>query len=184
AFCVRLTGRDSSVKVQATEAARTVRFGEFTVNLRTGDVHRSGAPVALQEQPRRILIRLLEAPGAIVTRDELRSCLWTDDTFVDFEHSLNAAVKRLRDALGDSASEPRFIETIPQRGHRFVAPVRPVAGNPAPHAPASRLAAAAAIVVVLASAGSAWLLKTRRLSPGPASRATASDAYDAYLQGV
>src|SRR5262252_9899994 len=103
----RQCGREGPfVHVRATEASLIVCFGEFTANLRTGDVHRKGVPVALQEQPRRILIRLLAAPGTIVTRDELRACLWTDDTFVDFEHSLNAAIKRLRDALGDSASEP------------------------------------------------------------------------------
>jgi len=175
--------KGSFVHVRATEASRTVCFGEFTVSLRTGDVHRRGVPIALQEQPRRILIRLLQAPGTIVTRDELRACLWTDDTFVDFEHSLNAAVKRLRDALGDSASEPRFIETIPQRGHRFIAPVRPVDENPAARAPGFRRTAAVVVVVVLAVAGSTWLLKTARSSPA-APRAIASDAYDAYLQGV
>src|SRR5262245_14603652 len=187
-YCGR---RGSFVHLRATEAPLIVRFGEFTANLRTGDVHRNGAPIPLQEQPRRILIRLLQSPGTIVTRDELRACLWTDDTFVDFEHSLNAAVKRLREALGDSAADPRFIETIPHRGHRFVAPVRAVAGSPAPRLPVVRLAAVAAVIVALALAGeSAWLLMQRRAaSPadrpaGTASHAFASGAYDAYLQGL
>src|SRR6476646_9027994 len=112
------------VDVRAATHPVAVCFGDFDVNLRTGDIRRHLVPIALQEQPLRILIRLLETPGELVTRDELRVRLWSGDTFVDFEHGLNAAIKRLRDALGDSANEPRFIETIPHRGYRFVAPVQ------------------------------------------------------------
>jgi TolB-like protein/DNA-binding winged helix-turn-helix (wHTH) protein/Tfp pilus assembly protein PilF len=99
-----------------------VRFGVFEVDLRSGELRKAGSRVALQEQPFRILVRLLERPGEVVTREQLRQELWPGDTFVDFDHGLNAAVKRLRDALGDSAETPRFIETLPRRGYRFIAP--------------------------------------------------------------
>jgi DNA-binding winged helix-turn-helix (wHTH) protein len=86
-------------------------------------LRRSGVRVAISEQPLRLLEVPVSEPGVVVTRDELRSRLWSADTFVDFEHSLNAAVRRLRDALGDSAEQPRFVETVPKRGYRFIAPV-------------------------------------------------------------
>jgi len=108
-----------------------ILFDRSEVNLRTVDVRRDGAPVALQEQPRRILIRLLEASGEIVLREDLRAELWSAQTFVDFEHSLNAAIRRLRDVLGDSADAPRFVETIPRRGYRFIAPISPVTASDA-----------------------------------------------------
>ena len=100
-----------------------VRFGKFELNLQTGELWRQGRKVKLQEQPLQVLAALLERPGEMVTRDELRSKLWPADTFVDFDHSLNAAIKRLRDALGESADSPVFIETLARRGYRFMAPV-------------------------------------------------------------
>jgi len=100
-----------------------VRFGTFEVNIGTGELRRAGLKVKLQEQPFQVLIALLEQPGELVTREELRSRLWPEDTFVDFDHSLNAAIKRLRDALGESADAPVFIETLARRGYRFIAPV-------------------------------------------------------------
>lgn len=103
--------------------AEVVRFGDLTLDLRSGELMRNGNRLLLPEQPFRILARLVEKPGALVTRDELRRELWADDTFVDFEHSLNAAIKRLREVLGDSATTPRYIETLPRRGYRFIAPV-------------------------------------------------------------
>src|SRR5688572_11549045 len=99
-----------------------VRFGAFEVNLRTGELRKRGVRLALQEQPLRVLSALLERPGEIVSREELRNRLWPNGTFVDFEHSLNAAVRRLRVALGDEAGVPRFIETVQRRGYRFIAP--------------------------------------------------------------
>jgi TolB-like protein len=99
-----------------------VRFGTFEVNLRTGELRKRGIRVALQEQPLRILGALLERPGDIVGRDDLCRRLWPEGTFVDFEHSLNAAVRRLRMTLGDEAEIPRFIETVHKRGYRFIAP--------------------------------------------------------------
>jgi DNA-binding winged helix-turn-helix (wHTH) protein/tetratricopeptide (TPR) repeat protein len=107
----------------ASTTATRVRFAVFEVDLQTGELRKAGVRVALQEQPFRILVRLLEQPGELVTREQLRQELWPDDTFVSFDHGLNAAIKRLRDALGDSAATPRFIETLPRRGYRFIAPL-------------------------------------------------------------
>src|SRR5260221_6963316 len=104
-----------------------ITFGTFEADLQAGELRRNGRKVRLQEQPFQVLTVLLEKPGEIVTREELRNRLWPADTFVDFDHGLNAAVKRLRDALGDSAENPRFVETLARRGYRFVAPV---AGRP------------------------------------------------------
>src|SRR5262245_35607998 len=100
-----------------------VCFGTFKLDLRTGELRKSGVRVNLPEQPFQVLKTLLERPGELVTREELRQRLWAAETFVDFEHGLNATVRRLRDALGDSADVPRFIETLPRRGYRFIAPV-------------------------------------------------------------
>jgi Tol biopolymer transport system component/DNA-binding winged helix-turn-helix (wHTH) protein len=100
-----------------------LRFGMFEVDLRAGELRRNGAKVKLQEQPFQLLTQLLERPGEVITREELRTHLWPADTFVDFDHSLNAAVRRLRDALGDSAENPTFVETVARRGYRFLAPV-------------------------------------------------------------
>lgn len=100
-----------------------IRFGPFEVELEEAVLRKHGIRVKLQAQPFSVLAALLERPGVVVTRDELRKRLWPEDTFVDFEHGLNAAVKRLRQALGDSAEQPRYIETLAKRGYRFVAPL-------------------------------------------------------------
>jgi Tol biopolymer transport system component/DNA-binding winged helix-turn-helix (wHTH) protein len=100
-----------------------VRFGDCAIDLRSGELTRDGQRCLLPEQPFRILTLLLRQPGTVVTREDLRRELWNDGTFVDFEHGLNAAVKRLREALGDSAATPRFIETLPRRGYRFIGEV-------------------------------------------------------------
>jgi Tol biopolymer transport system component/DNA-binding winged helix-turn-helix (wHTH) protein len=105
------------------ETNGVIRFGIFEADFRAGELRRNGAKIRLQEQPLQVLALLLAKPGELVTREELQSKLWPADTFVDFEHGLNAAVKRLRDALGDSADNPRFIETLARRGYRFIAPV-------------------------------------------------------------
>jgi TolB-like protein/Tfp pilus assembly protein PilF len=97
-----------------------VRFGVFELDLRAGELRKQGVKIKLQEQPLQILAMLLEQPGQVVTREELRSRLWPSDTFVDFDHSLNKAINKLREALGDSAESPRFIETLPRRGYRFL----------------------------------------------------------------
>src|SRR5262245_20464626 len=102
-----------------------VHFGIFEADLRSGELRRNGSRAKLQDQPCQVLAALLERPGDIVTREELRARLWSTDTFVDFDHSLNAAIKRLRDALQDSADNPCFVETLARRGYRFIAPVTP-----------------------------------------------------------
>ena len=107
----------------ANSPSSIVRFGNFEVNFQTGELRQRGQKVRLQEQPFQVLAALLEHSGELVTREELRNKLWPADTFVDFDHSLNAAIKRLRDALGESADAPVFIETLARRGYRFIAPV-------------------------------------------------------------
>ncbi len=99
------------------------RFADFVVDFRSGELRRHGLRVRLGERPLQILATLLEHPGQVVTREELQHRLWPADTFVDFEHSINTAVNKLREALGDSAEHPRFIETLPRHGYRFIAPV-------------------------------------------------------------
>lgn len=102
---------------------RIVRFGSFEADLHTRELRKHGLKVKLQEQPFQVLAMLLARPGELVTREEIRSRLWPQDTFVDFDHALNAAVRRLRDALNENAESPRFVETLPRRGYRFIAPV-------------------------------------------------------------
>jgi cholera toxin transcriptional activator len=109
---------------EARSAGKTVRFGVFEVDLVSGELRKNGTLIRLQEQPFQILALLLERPGELVTRDDLRSKLWSADTFVDFDHSLNTAVNKLREALGDVASNPRFVQTVARRGYRFIAPVQ------------------------------------------------------------
>ncbi len=100
-----------------------IRFGIFEVDLQAGELRKQGYKVKLQEQPFQVLVMLFERPGEVVTREELQKKLWPADTFVDFERGLNRAINKLREALGDDADSPRFIETLPRRGYRFVAPV-------------------------------------------------------------
>jgi Tol biopolymer transport system component/DNA-binding winged helix-turn-helix (wHTH) protein len=122
----------------------TVRFGVFEANLRSAELRKDGRKVKLQDQPFQLLAVLLERPGEIVTREELRIRLWPADTFVDFDHGLNAAIKRLRDALGDSAENPRFVETLARRGYRFIAPAGPASPlDPAAAVPPGTAAAPA-----------------------------------------
>src|SRR4029453_16758738 len=99
---------------------QVVHFADFALDLRSGELIRDGNRILLPEQPFRILTLLLRQPGSVVTREGLRREIWRDEAFVDFEHGLNAAVKRLRTMLGDSATAPRFIETLPRRGYRFI----------------------------------------------------------------
>src|ERR1700741_4054288 len=100
-----------------------LQFGVFEVDLRAGELRKQGKRIKLQDQPFQVLAVLLQRPGEVVTREELRSQNWPPDTFVDFDNSLNTAINKLRDALGDSANSPRFIETLPRRGYRLLAPL-------------------------------------------------------------
>lgn len=115
--------------LSSTPSTRTMRFGPFVADLRSGELHREGARIKLQEQPFKILGILLERPGELVTREELRAQLWPDDTFVDFDHSINVAIAKIREALGDSPERPRFVETVGRRGYRFLASVDGLAAS-------------------------------------------------------
>jgi DNA-binding winged helix-turn-helix (wHTH) protein/tetratricopeptide (TPR) repeat protein len=170
------------------DAGRLVRFGAFELDLDGGILYRHGRRVPLQEQPARILTVLVSRPVEVVTREELKQLVWTDDTFVEFDASLNAAITKIRRALGDSASAPRFIETVPKRGYRFLADVKGLQPGSASTAGAARAVAdapsapsaieaqqatpevrrghkSALPLIVGATLLSAWLL-----SPGPALR--------------
>src|SRR5262245_7401090 len=104
------------------------RFGLFEVDGRTGELRKQGRAIKLRGRPFDILLLLLNRRGDLITREELRQQLWPADTFVDFDHGMNSAMNRLREALGDSAENPRFIETLPKRGYRFIAPIEVLAG--------------------------------------------------------
>jgi DNA-binding winged helix-turn-helix (wHTH) protein len=136
---------------QASSARRVVRFGVFEADLAAGELRKNGVRVRLQEQPFQVLALLLERPGDVVTREDVRQKLWPADTFVDFDHSLNTAINKLREALGDSATSPRYVETLARRGYRFLAPVEKVE-PPATKQSVSDLPAQAAAVVDRATA--------------------------------
>ncbi|MGZ4787342.1 MAG: winged helix-turn-helix domain-containing protein [Terriglobales bacterium] len=108
------------------------RFGIYEADVRAGELLRDGSKIKLQEQPFQVLVAMLERPGEIITREDLRQRLWPSDTFVDFDHSLNTAINKLREALRDSASNPRFIETKARRGYRFIAPVQVISNDVGP----------------------------------------------------
>ena len=110
----------------ASREARILRFDAFELNLRAGELRKRGVKVRLHGQPVQVLALLLESAGQLVTREELRAALWSADTFVDFDHSLHNAIARIREVLADSAETPRYIETLPRRGYRFIAPVEEV----------------------------------------------------------
>jgi DNA-binding winged helix-turn-helix (wHTH) protein len=118
--------------------ARRYRFGAFEADASTGELRRQGIRIKLNAQPFQVLLMLLEHPGEVLTREEIARVLWSDGTFVDYDHGVNSAVNRIREALGDAASSPRFVETLARRGDRFVAPVEYIANetgiNPLPSA--------------------------------------------------
>jgi len=128
---------------QTGPGARLIRFGVFELDLAAAELRKSGVRIRLQEQPFLVLSLLLQRPGEVITREDLRQQLWPADTFVDFDHSLNTAVNKLREALGDSASTPRYVETLARRGYRFIAPVESVApGHAAANATPQALSSA------------------------------------------
>jgi len=130
-----------------------LRFGIFEVNLRSGELRKQGVRIKLQEQPFLVLKVLLGRPGEIATREELRSKIWSADTFVDFDSSLNTSINKLREALGDSAENPRFIETVPRRGYRFIAPVTGDDRKAAALTPAWKIVVPVTLVAVAVLAG-------------------------------
>src|ERR1700680_5026107 len=117
-----------------------VRFGVFELDLKAGELHQNGRTVQLQEQPFRILRMLAENAGEIARREEIKKKLWPNDTVVEFDHSINAATKSLRRALGDSAETPQYIETVARRGYRLMVPVEWVEAAPSDHAAPKQLA--------------------------------------------
>src|ERR1017187_5478655 len=151
-----------------------VRFGAFELDLRTGELRKHGIRLKLQDQPFQVLRALVERPGELVTREEIRRRIWADGTFVDFDQSLNRAVNKVREALGDTAENPRYIETMARRGYRFIAPVE---GAPKPEArtaplttaarrPLGKIGWVAAGVLAVAGAG-LWLMHERAPLPPP-----------------
>jgi TolB-like protein/Flp pilus assembly protein TadD len=183
------------MRMESLQPNSVVRFGTFEVSFQSGEVRRSGLRIRVQQQPMKLLEILLERPGEVVTREELRSRVWPDESFGDFDQALNIAIGKLRSALGDSAENPRFIETLPKRGYRFIADVsvvdtdarpkrtEPVAGDPPasdpgfkiqdagfPVAPQRRLWPTRWIIVALAlilvfSILSVWLFRSRAPAP-------------------
>jgi TolB-like protein/DNA-binding winged helix-turn-helix (wHTH) protein/Tfp pilus assembly protein PilF len=174
------------VNTQPEDQLPRYRFGTFELDVRSGELRKQGLLLRLQGQPLQILLALLERPGTIVTREELRQRLWGEETFVDFEHSLNTAIKRLREALNDTASTPRFVETVPRRGYRFIAPVEQLvpppaaaampatASDPAAAPPAPVAGAAIPAPATIASAGQAAApVAAAAVAPPPAQAAGA-----------
>src|ERR1700730_16670629 len=105
---------------------RRYRFGAFEADTATGELRRQGIRIKINAQPFQVLCMLLESPGELLTREEISRQLWPDGTFVDYDHGVNSAINRIREALGDTASSPRFVETLARRGYRFVAPVKAI----------------------------------------------------------
>lgn len=158
-------------------AGETIRFGVFEVDPRTGELRKAGSRIRLQDQPFKVLVALLERPGEAVTRQELQQRIWPTESFGDFDHAVNVAIAKLRTALGDSAENPRYIETLPRRGYRFVFPTTPPAApergiaeksERAQSPPSVRLIAALTplfVVVLVALAFFYWSWRTRQIKP-------------------
>jgi len=171
---------------------RTFQFGAFEVNERAGELRKHGTRIRIQEQPFQVLTLLLERPGEVVGREEIRSKLWPDNTYVDFDNAISSAVRKLREALGDSADNPRFIETLAKRGYRFIGPIE--TRSPVPYAAPEGarikrtrikiVPIAAGILLILGIAG--WWLWTRRapnaaqLTPFPLTAAPGWERYPSF----
>ena len=165
------SGVFASMDTASPSQLGAIRFGVFEVDLRTGELRKQGVKIKLQDQPLQLLQILLERPGEVVTREELRQRIWPADTFVDLDGGVNNAVKRLREALGDKAETPRFIETLPRRGYRFIETVNgstlstPVNGSqPKAEPRLSRRTLRAGVLIGLGSV--VLLLGVARFAPG------------------
>ena len=172
-----------AMAVPEQSGRRLIRFGDFAVDLRAGELFKQGIKIRLQQQPFRVLALLLEHPGEVVTREDLRQAIWPAGTFVEFDVGLDAAIHKLRSALGDSAENPQFVETLPRRGYRFIGVVDDLAASEV--AQSGRPRAVAAIIagaVALASITALWHPWSR---PEATSIAVlyfeARDTADAYL---
>ena len=155
----------------AVPSPRLVRFETFEVDLRAGELRKAGVRVKLAGQPFQVLAILLESPGEVVTREELQKRLWPD-TFVDVDHNLNTAINKIREVLGDSAESPRFVETLPRRGYRFIGPLTPLPAERQPATQSSHvrryMTVGAALLFLLALSGAAflkWRLAWRGANP-------------------
>lgn len=180
-FSAKLATSQREVPTHTPAQPGKARFGAFEIDLRTGELRKHGLKIKLQDQPFQVLRLLLERSGEIVTREELRSKLWLDNTFVDFDVGLNTAIKRLREALGDSADSSHYVETLPRKGYRFIAAVEPIEdaapvpvpeiGKPQPIPPSRRVrrywagAISVAVLLLLTNIGSL----RQRLHPAPLS---------------
>ena len=158
--------------------SRVFRFGEYEVDARAGELRKNGTRVRLQEQPFQVLLALLQQPGQVLTREDLRAQVWPKDTFVDFDHALNTAIKKIRCALGDHAGVPRYVETIPKRGYRFIASLESVpekaldapetlmeagepAGNQKTYAGFWRIVAVFTLILIAAGSIAWWSVRSR-----------------------
>ena len=154
---------------KAVPSPSLVRFGTFEVDLLAGELRKAGVKLKLTGQPFQVLAILLERPGQVVTREELQKRLWPD-TFVDFDHNLNAAINKIREVLGDSAESPRFVETLPRRGYRFIGPLTPFPADAGAQSSHVRryvtVVAAFLFLLVLSGVGFLrWRLARRAASP-------------------
>ena len=131
AVCYSPKNQEIMAAVSKSDDPRRLRFGPFAVDLRAGELYRGKTKIKVQQLPLQVLGALLETPGEVVAREELKSRLWPADTFVDFEHGLNTAIKKLRQALGDSSAKPKYIETLPKKGYRFNGQLNPGSEKPA-----------------------------------------------------
>jgi len=159
---------------QSAIPANSVRFGVFEFDLRSGELRKHGVRIKLQEQPCQILVVLLEHRGEMVAREELQRRLWPSDTYVDFDHSLNTAVMRLREALNDSSENPRFIETLPRRGYRFITPIQELNGSKSEESVEALSRATPESSLLFPESGSAMQLSARQATPHLGSRASAT----------
>ncbi len=179
--------------------ASRVRFGLFHFDPATGELSREGTPIRLQPQPARVLALLLERPGEIVSRDDLRRHVWGNETFVDFERGLNFCIAQIRAALGDSADSPRYVETVPKRGYRFIAPATSTSSETpdpdlttGPRTPLQAGTLAALVIALAAGAGAFVFVRQRVAEPAatvpiavvPFDNQTGSIAFDAIAEGL
>jgi DNA-binding winged helix-turn-helix (wHTH) protein/TolB-like protein len=182
--------------------ASDIRFGVFAFNPSTGELRRDGIQVRLQPQPAKVLAILAARPGEVVSREDLRQRVWADGTFVDFERGLNFCIAQIRSALGDSAESPRFIETLPRRGYRFVAPVhaeppqssavdrglQPAGPIQTPRRPRRRWLAYAALLLAAGAAAGWYAMAARhgpiRVAVVPFDNETGQDTYEGLARGV
>jgi len=168
--CILCCTKRALIMSSQPKVQRLIRFGLFEFDLAAGDLRKQGRKIQLQDQPFHVLERLLNRPGEVITREELQQALWPADTFVEFDQGLNTAIKKIRVALGDSAENPRFVETIPRKGYRFIAPVQGYAAPSvvAPRTGRRRLWPTATVSAIVVIGGCVlWFRMNQRREPAP-----------------